>query len=78
MNPSPSQLKQLAIAWKKAAPKLAAARRADIRRQNNAKAIESLNSLFRETIRKSKPRKTSGLVQMYQAFSRLSSKYIHA
>ncbi len=46
--------KQLAMQWKRAAPHLAAARRESIRRRNNAKSLESLNSLYREAIKRKK------------------------
>ncbi len=64
------KLKKLALAWKNAAPRLRAARHADIRRQNNAQAIESLNSLFRQIMTTHVPRKTSGFVEMYAALKR--------
>jgi hypothetical protein len=65
-----SQMKKLAMQWKHAAPALRAQRHADIRLRDNAKAILSLDSLSREIRRKSPPRKTSGLVQMYQLLLR--------
>jgi hypothetical protein len=61
-----AQQKQLAMQWKRAAPLLAAARRNDIRRQNTAQAIDSLNSLFLEAIKRRKPSRTSGFVEMYR------------
>ena len=65
-----AQQKQLAMQWKRAAPFLAQARRNDIRRQNNAEAIDSLNSLFREAIKRKKRSRTSGFVDMYQILRR--------
>jgi hypothetical protein len=62
--------KQLAMQWKRAAPHLAAARRNDIRRQNTAQAIDSLNSLFIEGIKRKKPSRSSGFVEMYRILGR--------
>jgi hypothetical protein len=62
--------KQLAMQWKRAAPHLATARRESIRRQNNAKSIDSLNSLYLEAIRHKKPSRTSGFVEMYRVLMR--------
>jgi hypothetical protein len=69
-----ARMKKLALSWKRAAPALLAMRHADIRRQNNAQAIEALNSLFREAIRRSPPRKSSGFVQMYEILKRRSKR----
>jgi hypothetical protein len=65
-----SQQKKLAMQWKAAAPALRAQRHADIRQRDNAKAILSLDRLSREIIRKSPPRTTSGLVEMYRVLMR--------
>jgi hypothetical protein len=65
-----AQQKALAMQWKAAGVALRKARHADIRRQDNAAALDSMNSLFREAIRKSRTRKTSGFVEMYQILSR--------
>ena len=59
------------MAWKRAAPKLRAMRHADIRRQNNAQAIDALNTLFRRSIAGHTPPKTCGFVKMYEALRRL-------
>ena len=65
-----AQQKQLAMQWKRAAPFLAQARREDIRRQNTAQAIDSLNSIFLHAIKCKKPSHTSGFVEMYRILSR--------
>ena len=65
-----ARYKQLAMQWKRAAPLLAAARRDGIRRQNAAQAIDSLNSLFREAIKRKKPSRSSGFVEMYRILRR--------
>jgi hypothetical protein len=67
---SDAKWKELALAWKHAAPKLRARRHADIRRQNNAEAIKSLDSLFRQVIARHVPSRTSGLVKMYEVLKR--------
>jgi hypothetical protein len=48
-------------------------RHADIRRQDNAKAILSLNSLFRQAIKQNPPSNTSGFVDMYKVLRRHSN-----
>jgi hypothetical protein len=65
-----AQQKQLAMQWKNAAPALRAQRHKDIRQRDNAKAILSLDRLSREIVRKSPPRATSGLVEMYRVLMR--------
>jgi hypothetical protein len=64
------QQKALAMQWKAAAPALRKARHADIRRQDNAKALDVLNSLFREAIKGGTGRRASGFVEMYRILSR--------
>jgi len=56
--------------WKAAAPALRKARHADIRRQNNALALDSLNSLFRTAIRRKSDRRAAGFVEMYRILLR--------
>lgn len=73
MRRNEKKLKELALAWKKAAPKLRAVRHADIRRQDNARAIDSLNSLFRRVIKERTPRRSCGFVKMYEALRRQSN-----
>jgi hypothetical protein len=68
-----AQQKALAMQWKAAAPALRKARHADIRRQNNALAMDALNSLFREAIKRRPARRTSGLVEMYRVLARQSN-----
>jgi hypothetical protein len=70
MEPTHAQLKALAMQWKAAAPALRKARHADIRRQNNARAMDALNSIFREAIKERSNRRASGLVEMYRILSR--------
>jgi hypothetical protein len=62
--------KQLAMQWKRAAPFLAAQRRRDIRRQNNARAMEHLEWFFSQAIKNKKPSRSSGFVQMHQILRR--------
>ena len=66
--------KALALAWTRATPRLRAIQHAEIRRENNGQPIESLNSLFREMIRKTSIRRTSGLVEMYKVLKRRSGQ----
>lgn len=61
-----AQQKALAMQWKAAAPALRKARHADIRRENNAQVIRSLDELSRYVLRTSKSRTSSGFVQMYR------------
>jgi hypothetical protein len=63
-------LKRLALQWERAAPNLAAARRDSIRLQDNARSIDSLNSLFLEAVRRKKPSRSSGFVEMYRILMR--------
>jgi hypothetical protein len=65
-----SQYKELAMQWKRATPYLAAARRRDIRLQNTARAIHSLDPLFQHANKTRPFRKTSGLVEMYRILMR--------
>ena len=69
-----AQQKALAMQWKAAAPALRRARHADIRRQDNAAAMDALNSLFREAIKGRSRRRASGFVEMYRIFSRQRPK----
>jgi hypothetical protein len=64
------QQKALAMQWKAAAPALRKQRHRDIRRMNNAKVILQLCELSRHVLKRSKPRKTSGLVEMYKILGR--------
>jgi hypothetical protein len=65
-----AQQKALAMQWKAAAPRLRKARHNDIRRQNNAKAMDALNSLWREALKRKSNRRASGFVEMYKVLSR--------
>jgi hypothetical protein len=65
-----AQQKALAMQWKAAAPALRKARHADIRRQDNARVIRSLDELSRHVLKNAKPRTSSGFVQMYEVLSR--------
>lgn len=69
---SHAQQKALAMQWKAAAPALRKARHADIRRQNNARVIRSLEELSRHVLKNARSRTTSGLVQMYSVLGRAS------
>ena len=62
--------KQLAMQWKRAAPHLAAARRNDIRQENNAQAVDALDEIFRHAIKTRRPAPTSGFVTMYEILKR--------
>jgi hypothetical protein len=73
MSEDYDKLKKLALAWKRAAPRIRAMRNVDIRRQSNAQAIISLNSLFRQAIKQTAPPKSSGFVKMYEALRRQSN-----
>ncbi len=53
--------------WIAAAPLLRKQRHRDIRRQNNAKAIEALTEISNYNRKRAKSRRTSGLVEMYKA-----------
>jgi hypothetical protein len=64
------QQNSLAMRWKAVALALRKARHADIRRQNNAQAMDALNSLFREAIKKPSNRRAEGFVEMYKILSR--------
>jgi hypothetical protein len=70
MTPTPEQLKALAMQWKAAAPALRKQRHRDIRRQNNAEAILQLEELTRYALKHAKPRRTSGLAEMYKILGR--------
>ncbi len=65
-----AQQKALAMQWKAAAPALRRQRHADIRRTDNAAAMDALNSLFREAIKGRSRRRASGFVEMYRILSR--------
>ena len=67
---SHTQQKALAMQWKAAAPALRKARHADIRRENSVMAMDALNSLFRQAIKSTPARRTSGFVQMYRILAR--------
>lgn len=69
-----AQQKALAMQWKAAAPALRRARHADIRRQDNAAAMDALNSIFREAIKGGSGRRASGFVEMYRILSRQRPK----
>ncbi len=58
-------------AWKLAGPELEKQRRADIRAANTVSAIQSMNLLFRDAIKHSPPRLTSGLVEQQRWFMKL-------
>jgi hypothetical protein len=70
MGASREQMKQLVQAWERAAPLLRAQRHRDIRRQNNADAIEAFDSYFKHIMKTNLPKKTSGLVEMYKLLRR--------
>ena len=70
MTPTYAQQKALAMQWKAAAPALRKQRHADIRRQNNARSMDSINSLVREAIKRKSNRRASGFVEMYRILSR--------
>lgn len=74
MVPSSAQQKALALQWKAASPALRKARHADIRRQNNVLAMDALNSLFREAIKRKSNRRAQGFVEMYRILSRQSDR----
>ena len=65
-----AQQKALAMQWKAAAPRLRKARHADIRRQNNAQVIRSMDELSRHILKNAKSRTPSGFVQMYKILVR--------
>jgi hypothetical protein len=65
-----TQQKALAMQWKAAGPALRKARHADIRRQDNAAVLRSLDELSRHVLKTAKPRKSSGLVEMYKILGR--------
>jgi hypothetical protein len=65
-----AQQKALALQWKAAAPALRKARHADIRRQDNVLAMDALNSIFREAIKRKSNRRAEGFVEMYRILSR--------
>ena len=71
---SHAQQKSLAMQWKAAAPALRKARHADIRRQNNARVICSMDELSRHVLRRSKSRTSSGLLDMYRVLSRAAHR----
>ncbi len=60
--------------WKAAEPALRKARHADIRRENNAEVLNSLNSIFRIAMRSKMKRRSSGLVEMYRVLLRRPNK----
>lgn len=60
--------------WKAAAPALRKARHADIRRQNNAQVIVSLDELSRHLLKRTRSRIPWGLVQMYKVLGRTNKK----
>jgi hypothetical protein len=70
MIPTYEQQKALAMQWKAAAPLLRKQRHRDIRQQNNADVIESLSGLSRHLLKRSRPVRRSGLVDMYKILSR--------
>ena len=65
-----AQQKALAMQWKAAGAALRKARHADVRRQDNAAALDAMNSLFREATRGGSGRRASGFVEMYRILSR--------
>ena len=69
-----AQQKALAMQWKAAAPALRKARHADIRRENNAQVIRSLDDLSRHVLKNAKSRTSSGFVQMYKVLGRASHR----
>jgi hypothetical protein len=64
------RMKELAMIWKRAAPLLRAQRHRDIRRQNNADTIAAFDEYFNHWIKKKRPVKVSGLVEMYRVLGR--------
>jgi hypothetical protein len=74
MSQRAADMKKLAMAWKNAGPALRSMRHADIRREDNATAILALNSLFREAMKRSPPRMTSGFVEMYKILARQTKR----
>ncbi len=69
-----AQQKALVRQWIAAAPALRKARHADIRRQNNARVIYSLEELSRYALKRARPRIPWGLVQMYKILSRATHR----
>jgi hypothetical protein len=69
------QYKALAMQWKAAGPALRKARHADIRRQNNAQVIFSLNELSRHVLKRSRSRTPTGFVQMYKVLARAAQNW---
>ncbi len=74
MTPTYAQQKALAMQWKAAAPALRKQRHADIRRQDNAKAMDALNSLFLVAIKQKSNRRAKGFAEMYRILSRQLSR----
>ena len=64
----------MAKQWTAAAPALRKARHADIRRQNNANVIHSLEELSRHVLKRLPSRSSTGFVQMYKVLGRASKK----
>ena len=62
--------KALAMQWKAAGPAWRKAWHAEIRRQDNASVMRSMDKLCRHLLKTAKPRKTSGLVEMYKILGR--------
>jgi len=70
MSPTHEQLTALALQWKAAATALRNQRHRDIRHQNNADAIDQLNELVNEAIKKPTNRRAAGFVELYKILSR--------
>ena len=58
-------------AWKRAGPELEKQRRADIRASDTVSAIQSMTLLFRDAVKHSPARLTSGLVEQQRWFMKL-------
>jgi hypothetical protein len=66
METTSDQAKAWAMQWKAAGPALRRQRHRDIRRQNNATAIEALSDLSNYHRKRAKSRMAEGFVQMYK------------
>ena len=57
--------------WKQAGPELQKQRDADIRAADTVRSIQSMTLLFRDAIKNSRPRESSGLVEQQRWFMKL-------
>ena len=57
--------------WKQAGPELQKQRDADIRAADTVRSIQSMTLLFRDAIKNSPPRESSGLVEQQRWFMKL-------